>query len=107
MMARPTVSVRRAVLSIALGTAAAMFPLLAALGGQTGDAAPQISAQPITCSNGETDDPFTGQCVPEMAPGGTSTASGNEVSPGIVASGAPSESEVTDTTPGSASPSHR
>jgi hypothetical protein len=107
MMARLTVSARRVALSTALGIAAAMFPLLAALGAQTGDAGPQVTAQPLTCSNGETDDAFTGQCVPELAPGGTSTAGGNEVSPGIVASGAPSESEVTDTTPGSASPSHR
>jgi hypothetical protein len=102
-MTRSQPSSRRRILEWCLAAAVAIAPAMVWVGITTSPA-PRAVAD-TQCADGLSMDPVTMECLPVVAPTGTSTAS-SDFSPAPDFISAPSEMEVTESNPGMASPSH-
>jgi len=99
-MASPERSSRRGILGGCLAAVVAAAPVLVWLGVAT---APIASADDTVCGDGLSMDPATMQCLPDVSATGVDTAS-SDFAPAPEFSAAPSETDLTDSNPGIASP---
>jgi hypothetical protein len=88
---------RRLIFAGGFAFAIAVAPALAAFAGPTAYPALRAIAQGTECGEGLSMNPDTHECVPDVAPGGGVTSSGNFFAPApAVGGGAPSEGELTE-----------
>ncbi|HZA11124.1 hypothetical protein [Mycobacterium sp.] len=81
---------RRIVSAGAFALALAAVPAVGIYASPSGNPVPRSVAQPAECTGGESMDAYSLACVPDVVPN---------------TGGAPSEEQLTETNPGSASPS--